>query len=283
MSGARTPSALQGRRARARAPSWTAWCALRATTGLSVGVLAVDPTSPFSGGAVLGDRIRMQHHFLDRGVFIRSLATKGAHGGLSRVVWAAQRLLDAHGKDVVFVETVGVGQTELDVMGVADTVVVALVPEAGDAVQAMKAGLMEIADVFVVNKSDRAGADRLVSALRSMLDIAERAPSWTPPVISTQAHRRVGITELHAAIASHRDAQHADGGLSRRRGQRLRQEFARTLAERVQSHLADAMADDGGALGALAASVERGEVDPYTAAARAMGEYVSGEALLPRV
>ena len=128
--------------------------------GLSVGVLAVDPTSPFSGGAVLGDRIRMQQHFLDRGVFIRSLATKGAHGGLSRVAWAAQRLLDASGRDIVYVETVGVGQTELEVMRVADTVVVTLVPEAGDAVQAMKAGLMEIADVFVVNKSDRAGADR---------------------------------------------------------------------------------------------------------------------------
>ena len=171
--------------------------------GLSVGVLAVDPTSPFSGGAVLGDRIRMQQHFLDRGVFIRSLATKGAHGGLSRVVWAAQRLLDACGRDVVYVETVGVGQTELEVMRVADTVVVTLVPEAGDAVQAMKAGLMEIADVFVVNKADRSGADRMVSTLRSMLEIGERRPDWTPPVIASQAHRRLGIEELHAAIARH--------------------------------------------------------------------------------
>ena len=224
--------------------------------GLSVGVLAVDPTSPFSGGAVLGDRIRMQQHFLDRGVFIRSLATKGAHGGLSRVAWAAQRLLDACGRDVVYVETVGVGQTELEVMRVADTVVVTLVPEAGDAVQAMKAGLMEIADVFVVNKADRSGADRMVSALRSMLEIGERRPDWMPPVIASQAHRRLGIEELHAAIARHRESLQAGCGLRRRRGERLRAEFTRTLAERIQARLADATSP-GGALSELAARVEQ--------------------------
>ena len=239
--------------------------------GLSVGVLAVDPTSPFSGGAVLGDRIRMQQHFLDRGVFIRSLATKGAHGGLSRVAWAAQRLLDACGRDVVYVETVGVGQTELEVMRVADTVVVTLVPEAGDAVQAMKAGLMEIADVFVVNKADRSGADRMVSTLRSMLEIGERHPDWTPPVIASQAHRRLGIEELHAAIARHRESLKTGCGLRRRRGERLRAEFTRTLAERIQARLADATSP-GGALSGLAARVESGEVDPYTAAAQALTE-----------
>ena len=196
--------------------------------GLSVGVLAVDPTSPFSGGAVLGDRIRMQQHFLDRGVFIRSLATKGAHGGLSRVAWAAQRLLDACGRDVVYVETVGVGQTELEVMRVADTVVVTLVPEAGDAVQAMKAGLMEIADVFVVNKTDRSGADRMVSALRSMIEIGERRPDWMPPVIASQAHRRLGIEELHDAIARHRE--------SLRGGLRAAQAPRRTAARGVHPH-----------------------------------------------
>ena len=237
--------------------------------GLSVGVLAVDPTSPFSGGAVLGDRIRMQQHFLDRGVFIRSLATKGAHGGLSRVAWAAARLLDACGRDVVYVETVGVGQTELEVMRVADTVVVAVVPEAGDAVQAMKAGLMEIADVFVVNKADRSGADRMVSALRSMLEIGEHRPDWMPPVIASQAHRKLGIPELHDAIARHRETLSAGCGLSRRRGERLREEFTRTLAERIQSRLADATSP-GGALAELAARVERGEVDPYTAAGQAV-------------
>ena len=239
--------------------------------GLSVGVLAVDPTSPFSGGAVLGDRIRMQQHFLDRGVFIRSLATKGAHGGLSRVAWAAQRLLDACGRDVVYVETVGVGQTELEVMRVADTVVVTLVPEAGDAVQAMKAGLMEIADVFVVNKADRSGADRMVSTLRSMLEIGERRPDWTPPVIASQAHRRLGIEELNDAIARHRESLRTGCGLRRRRGERLREEFTRTLAERIQERLADAVSP-GGALSGLAARVESGEVDPYTAAAQALAE-----------
>ena len=248
------------------------------TEGLSVGVLAVDPTSPFSGGAVLGDRIRMQQHFLDRGVFIRSLATKGAHGGLSRVAWAAQRLLDACGRDIVYVETVGVGQTELEVMRVADTVVVTLVPEAGDAVQAMKAGLMEIADVFVVNKSDRAGSDRMVSALRSMIEIGERRPDWTPPVITSQAHRRLGIPELHDAIASHRETLHAGCRLSQRRGERLREEFTRTLTERIQSRLEDAISP-GGELSDLASHVERGEIDPYTAAAQAMAEGIrlSGE------
>ena len=237
--------------------------------GLSVGVLAVDPTSPFSGGAVLGDRIRMQQHFLDRGVFIRSLATKGAHGGLSRVAWAAQRLLDACGRDIVYVETVGVGQTELEVMRVADTIVVTLVPEAGDAVQAMKAGLMEIADVFVVNKSDRAGSDRMVSALRSMIEIGEHRPDWTPPVIPSQAHRRLGIPELHDAIARHRDTLRAGCGLRQHRGERLREEFTRTLAERIQARLAEA-ASPGGPLSELASRVERGEIDPYTAAAQAL-------------
>lgn len=239
--------------------------------GLSVGVLAVDPTSPFSGGAVLGDRIRMQQHFLDRGVFIRSLATKGAHGGLSRVAWAAQRLLDACGRDVVYVETVGVGQTELEVMRVADTVVVTLVPEAGDAVQAMKAGLMEIADVFVVNKSDRAGADRMISALRSMIEIGERRPDWMPPVIPSQAHRRLGIPELHDAIARHRETLHTGCGLRNRRAERLREEFTRTLAERVQSRLTEA-ASPGGPLSELASRVERGEIDPYSAAAQALAK-----------
>lgn len=242
--------------------------------GLSVGVLAVDPTSPFSGGAVLGDRIRMQQHFLDRGVFIRSLATKGAHGGLSRVAWAAQRLLDACGRDIVYVETVGVGQTELEVMRVADTVVVALVPEAGDAVQAMKAGLMEIADVFVVNKSDRSGADRMVSALRSMIEIGEHRPDWTPPVISSQAHRRIGIPELHDAIARHRESLSTGCGLRKRRGERLREEFTRSLTERIQSRLEDATSP-GGPLADLASRVERGEIDPYSAAAQAMSDGIT--------
>ena len=171
----------------------------------------------------------------------------------------------------MYVETVGVGQTELEVMRVADTVVVALVPEAGDAVQAMKAGLMEIADVFVVNKSDRAGADRMVSALRSMIEIGERSPDWTPPVIMSQAHRRLGIPELHDAIGRHRESLSAGCGLRKRRGERLREEFTRSLTERIQSRLEDATSP-GGPLADLASRVERAEIDPYTAAAQALAK-----------
>src|SRR5262249_45588497 len=156
-----------------------------------------DPSSPFSGGAVLGDRIRMQEHFLDPGVFIRSLSTRGSRGGLPRAARDVVRLLDAFGMDAVIVETVGVGQTERDVMRLADTIAVVLVPEAGDAVQVMKAGLLEIADVFVVNKADRDGALRMVGDLEQMLHL--RPPSaWTVPVVATEAVRDVGVGDVVA-------------------------------------------------------------------------------------
>ena len=236
----------------------------------SVGVLAVDPTSPFSGGAVLGDRIRMQRHYLDEGVFIRSMATRGVHGGLSRVAWASVKLLDAFGKDIVIVETVGVGQTELDIMKVADTVVVTLVPEAGDSIQAMKAGLMEIADIFVVNKSDRGGADRLVSVIGTMLDIGD-AEGWRPPVISTQAHRKLGIPELYDAIQEHRRSMEESAELERRRRERQRQEFTLVLKERVEASIARLMISDG-ALSEIGACVESGALDPYSAAAQVLAD-----------
>ena len=235
----------------------------------TVGVLAVDPTSPFSGGAVLGDRIRLQRHYLDTGVFIRSVATRGAHGGLSPVASAAVKLLDAFGNDVVIVEPVGVGQTELDIIRVADTVVVVLVPEAGDGVQAMKAGLLEIADVVVVNKSDRQGADRLAAAVRATLRLNDYKARWRPPVLLTQAHKGEGIQALYDTILEHRNALEATSDLERRRGLRHRQEFARALEEAIQARIRGLMSQDG-ALGALAARVEYGEVDPYSAAAQAL-------------
>src|SRR5215470_14008427 len=170
--------------------------------GRRVGVVAVDPSSPFSGGAVLGDRIRMQSHFLDEGVFIRSLSTRGSHGGIPRAARDVVRLLDAFGMDDVLIETVGVGQTELDIMRLADTVVVVLVPEAGDAVQVMKAGLLEIADVFVVNKADRDGAVRMQSELELMLQL--RPPSgWQVPVLLTVAADGSGVPALVEAIDQH--------------------------------------------------------------------------------
>ena len=236
--------------------------------GSEVGVLAVDPTSTFSGGAVLGDRIRMNRHSLDPGVFIRSLATRGAHGGLSRIVGAAVRLLDAYGKDVVFVETVGVGQTELDVMNVADTVVVSTVPEAGDAVQVLKAGLMEIADIFVVNKADRAGAERLASAIRAEVRARGSRSWWTPPVLLTQAHKGEGIERLHEAITDHRTQSDEKSHLLRRRSERRRLEFTRAVRESIEARMAE-LEMQGNEFGSIVERVERGEIDPYSAAVEA--------------
>lgn len=249
--------------------------------GLSVGVLAVDPTSPFSGGAVLGDRIRMQRHYLDRGVFIRSLATRGVHGGLSHVASAAVRLLDASGKDLVLVETVGVGQTELDIMGVADTVVVAMVPEAGDSVQTMKAGLMEIADIYVVNKADRDGAGQLASAIRGMLSLDPPEESaWRHRILLTQAHKGEGISELYDAIGEHRETQQAADTLTDRRRQRRRREYTQAITEAFASGL-ERLMDSDIALSELRCRVESGDLDPYTAAVKSLrtGDIAGG--LLP--
>ena len=239
--------------------------------GYAVGILVVDPTSPYGGGAVLGDRIRMQRHHDDSRVFIRSLATRGAHGGLSRVAGAAMRFLDTSGAGYVLVETVGVGQTELDIMRPADTVVVALVLESGDAVQAMKAGLNEIADVFVVNKSDRPGADRLAASIQAALGLDARDDAWDPPVLSTRAHRRVGIQALYDAIARHREAMRAQSLLEKRRRQRRRDEFASALTNAVDRKLDDLLSSDG-LIRATAQRVEDGEVAPYSAAEEVLSE-----------
>ena len=233
--------------------------------GATVGVLAFDPTSPFTGGSVLGDRIRIKRHYLDEGVFIRSLGTRGVRGGLSRVAQASVRLLDAFGMDVILVESVGVGQTELDVTRVADTVVVALVPEAGDAVQAMKAGLGEIGDIFVVNKADREGAGRLVAALRASVRLGDHA-WWRPPVLTTQAHKGEGIQTLYDQVLKHRRAMEENSNLERRRRERLRDEFVAAVKERVTSEV-DNLMSRAGPLTELADRVERSELDPYTAAA----------------
>ena len=241
---------------------------LRAKTQ-TVGVVAVDPTSTFTGGAVLGDRIRMSRHHGDPGVFVRSLSTKGAHGGLSRVVGASVRLLDAFGFDRVLVESVGVGQTELDVVKVSDTVVVVLVPEGGDSVQAMKAGLMEIGDVYVVNKADREGADRLASAVQAEIEGSPAREGWSPPVLTARAAHGEGIAELLDAIDAHRDHLRTGPGLEGRRRSRMRQELADAVGEAVQSAVAGLDVDV--LLGDLADRVASGEIDPYTGAAQALG------------
>ena len=239
--------------------------------GRRVGVVAVDPSSPFSGGAVLGDRIRMQAHFLDPGVFIRSLATRGSHGGLPRAARDVVRLLDAFGSDVVLVETVGVGQTELDVMRVADSIVVVLVPEAGDAVQVMKAGLLEIADVFVVNKADREGALRMVSVLEQMLHLRPPSP-WAIPVLPTEAVRGTGVDAVLEALERHRGFVSSDAERAGRAAARRAADTIDIVDEEVRRRLEAGLVADANGLGALLESVRQGAVDPYSAALRILGD-----------
>ena len=241
--------------------------------GLSVGILAVDPSSPYTGGALLGDRIRMEGHYLDSGVFIRSMSTRGAHGGVPRIVKGVARLLDASGKDLTLVETVGVGQTELDVMEVADTVVVALVPEAGDAIQTLKAGLMEIADVFVVNKADRPGAPQMTANVRSLLTMSISAEGWTPPVVETQAVKSVGIDGLVDAIEKHRAYLSESGLLEERRRRRRSSELTEALRDRL-ARKAEKQIADSAALRTLVERVEAGELEPYSASLQLLDEII---------
>jgi len=233
--------------------------------GLTVGIIAVDPTSPFTGGALLGDRIRMQRHSLDSAVFIRSVTTRGQAGGLPRVVKAMVRLLDAAGKDVILVETAGVGQTELAVMGVADTVVVTLMPESGDVIQTLKAGIMEIADIYLVNKADRAGANQMATAITAMLQMGALPLAWTPPVMLSRAHSGEGIDELWTKIQEHREFLTASSELKRRRGLRRKEEFLETVAEELNRRYRTLVEEDPGLKGILE-DVVRGEAEPYSAA-----------------
>ncbi len=243
--------------------------------GCSVGILAVDPSSPYSGGALLGDRIRMEGHYLDAGVFIRSMSTRGAHGGVPRMVKGVVRLLEASGKDVALVETVGVGQTELDVMGVADTVVVALVPEAGDAVQTLKAGLMEIADVFVVNKADRPGAQQMTANVRSLLSMSPTDVVWKTPVIETQAVNGVGIEELADAIEEHRNFLSESGALEERRRKRRSAELSEMLRDRLVRRIERQIARSP-ALQSLVDRVEGGDMEPHAAVLELLGKFAVG-------
>ena len=238
--------------------------------GQRVGIVAVDPTSPFSGGALLGDRIRMQRHYLDSGVFIRSIATRGQAGGLPRIVKGVARALDAAGYDVVIVETVGVGQTELGIMGVADTVAVALIPEAGDSIQALKAGIMEIADIYVVNKADRDGADQMAASVTAMLHMALTTPEWVPPVMLTSAHTGNGIPDLWEKLEGHRAFLESSGALAKRRGEHRTQEFLEVVEEELVRRLRRLVQTDPGLLSVMAQVASR-EAEPYSAAIEFLG------------
>ena len=235
---------------------------------LSVGIVAVDPSSPFSGGALLGDRIRMQQHYLDPGVFIRSMATRGSHGGLPVTVQGVIKLLDASGRDVILVETVGVGQTELDVVNATDIVIVVLTPESGDAVQAMKAGLFEIADIFAINKADREGASRMKAELEAFVAMKPGEPI---PVVLTQAHRGIAIDELYEELERRRRIQEENGELERRRRQRRREEFLEMLQRKVRARFLDFTEKDG-QLKDLTEQVAAGELDPYSACAQVLDD-----------
>ena len=244
--------------------------------GLTVGVIAVDPTSPFTGGAILGDRVRMTGHAGDAGVYIRSMATRGHLGGLSRTTSDVALVLDAAGKDVIIIETVGVGQDEIDIVRTADVSIVVVVPGAGDDVQAIKAGIMEIGDIFVVNKADREGADRAAQAIAANLSLGDaiageasvasafrRKIAWKPPIVKTEATRAVGVDELWRQISRFRDhsAELQTGRRSERQRVRLRELLARQLVQRVEAAL------PAGEIDRLAERVARRELDPYAAVA----------------
>jgi LAO/AO transport system kinase len=232
---------------------------------LNVAVLAIDPSSPFTGGAILGDRVRMQDHATDTGVFIRSMATRGHLGGLSLATTEAIRLLDAVGCPWILVETVGVGQVEVEIAGKADTTVVVVNPGWGDAVQANKAGLMEIADIFVINKADRKGADETRRDLEGMLDLSDLAhDAWRPPILQTTATSGEGVEELWNTVAQHRAHSTTTGLLQRRRSFRLREEL-REIVERRLEHRAREICS-GSEWDALQTQVLENQLDPWTAA-----------------
>ena len=228
----------------------------------TVGIVAVDPTSPYTGGAILGDRIRMQDHFADPGIYIRSMATRGSLGGLARATADVTTVLDAAGRDLIMIETVGVGQDEIDIVRLADITVVILVPGMGDDVQTIKAGIMEIADIFVINKSDREGAERVEREIRAMQSLAVRSDNWTPPIVKTVASEGVGVKELATAIAQY------EGYLKKEN--LLAQKTAHNWQERLIEMLRDAMLDrarehmSNGRMSEYAAEIAEHRRDPYT-------------------
>jgi len=238
--------------------------------GKTVGVLAVDPTSPFTGGAILGDRIRMQDHALDAGVFIRSLATRGQLGGLSRATSDCARVLDAMGKDVILIETVGVGQDEVEVCRLAHTTVVVVVPGLGDDIQAIKAGILEVADLFAVNKSDREGADRTVRDLRSMLELnhamGKDVGGHEIAIVKCVASRGEGIEEVWSAIDAHYRFLKSGPGLLQRETQRAKSELVEVLRERLLKVALEKLSQNGARLDDLALRIATRQTDPYSVA-----------------
>jgi LAO/AO transport system kinase len=236
--------------------------------GLTVGILAVDPTSPFTGGAILGDRIRMQRHFVDGGVFIRSLATRGYFGGLTRSTNDMVNILDAMGKDIILLETVGVGQDEVDIASSAHTTVLVTVPGMGDEVQAIKAGIMEIGDIFVVNKADREGSRKTIRELRGLIELGLRRREnngWEPLIVETEALKGRGIEELYGHILKHREYLHANPGqLNEVLRKRARNQLVEALKDQALRVLMERLEHQGGSLDSLIQKIVDKEADPYS-------------------
>jgi LAO/AO transport system kinase len=229
-----------------------------------VAVLSIDPSSPFTRGALLGDRIRLSDHFLDAGVFIRSMASRGALGGLSEATLQAALLMDASGKDDVFIETVGVGQAEIDIVDHGDTIVLVLMPGSGDSIQALKAGVMEIPDIIVVNKSDHPMTDTMIREIRGVLSLGP-STSWRVPIVKTEATKAEGVAELAEKISEHREHIEAEGTLDERRARNLRNEVLELAAARMRRRLEAAVADDASVRELLDRVVKR-DLDPASAA-----------------
>jgi len=235
-----------------------------------IGIIAVDPTSPYTGGAILGDRIRMQDHFSDSGIYIRSMATRDALGGLARATADVALVLDASGRDIVMIETVGVGQDEVDIVRVADITVVILVPGMGDEVQTMKAGIMEIADIFVINKSDHEGAERVEREIRALQSLATRDDGWTPPIVKTIAPRGAGVEELADTLKAYWEYLTGKGLLRRHRAEnwerRLLEMLRDVLLEKARTALSD------GDLSRLATDIAEHKRDPYSVVEEIVGK-----------
>lgn len=232
--------------------------------GKTVGIIAVDPTSPFSGGAILGDRIRMNELTLDEGVFIRSMGTRGSLGGLSRKTAEAVKIMDASGKDVIFIETVGVGQSEVDIVKAADTTLVVLVPGLGDDIQAIKAGILEIGDVFAINKADREGADRLNVELNMMLDLdGNMNKQWRPPIKRTVANQNEGVVELLETLEAHYTELKTTGQLTTRRAERTKNEILGILKNEIGNYVLRSITESG-KLDDSIKDIEARKSDPYS-------------------
>lgn len=237
--------------------------------GKTVGIIAIDPTSPFSGGAILGDRIRMNSLTLDEGVFIRSMGTRGSLGGLSHKTADAVKVMDAFGVDVIFVETVGVGQSEVDIVKAADTTMVVLIPGMGDDIQAIKAGILEIGDIFTINKADHDGADKLVTELNMMLDLDAVQKDWRPPILKAIANQNIGIAEVVDTFIKHRDHIEGNGQLAVRRTERTKNEMLDLLDGKIGQYVRKNIVENG-KIDGYVEDIKARKTDPYSVVGQIM-------------